>query len=302
MISSAFVIARKDIKDARRTRLFLIITVLLLLASMLSVAVTAAAMGGFTSPGYSPIEAMRGFVEHLEIIGSALAIIMGYRSAARERGHNTLALVLTRPVSQRAFLAGKVIGGGVLILAALAIVFISIGAELTTLNGTGLSAIEIAKLIIGYVSAVIYMLAFFLLAFVLALHMKQMSQALLVAFSIWLVVVLIAPQIGDTLDPDNQAVGGLFQELAVPRAQELEIMDKFNTYETIRTGIEQLSPSKHFERLTFALWGIKNTYYGMSLAEILWAKMIDIVWLLSYVAALLGLLFRKRTNLAQLSG
>jgi len=301
MISPVLVIARKDIVEALRTRLFLIITAFLLLASMLSIAVTAAAMGGFASPDYSPIEAMRGFVEHLEIIGSALAIIMGYRSAATERGHNTLALVMTRPITQRAFLVGKVIGGIVLILAVLAIVFTAIGVELTALNGVGLSILETVKLIVGYISATVYMMAFFLLGFMFALYMKHLSHALLTAFAIWLVVVLVAPQIGDTLDPDNQAVGGLFMELAVPRAQEIEIMNTFDTYETIRTGIEQLSPSKHFERLTFALWGIKGSYFGKTVMEILWEKLVDIIWLLAYVTTLVGVLFTRQANFSHLS-
>ena len=37
----------------------------------------------------------------------------------------------------------------------------------------------------------------------------------MVALGIWLVVVLILPQIGDTLDADNQLPGGLFAALGL---------------------------------------------------------------------------------------
>ncbi|MBL4692703.1 MAG: ABC transporter permease [Magnetovibrio sp.] len=296
MISQLIAIAKKDIQDALRTRTIFIMTGFLLVASMVSIAVTHTAMGGRLPSDYSVLEAMRGFVEHLEIIGSALAILLGYRSAANERGHNTLALVMTRPIRQRVFLAGKVFASVVLICGCLTVVFVSISVEIMVLTGVGLSTLEVAKLAIGFASTGLYMTAFFLLGFLFALHLKHLSHALLTAFSIWLVFVLIAPQIGDTLDPDNQAVGGLFSQLSVPHAQEVEIMNKLGTYEVIRTGIEQLSPSKHFERLTFALWGIKGSYIGMPLSELLSAKIIDILWLLGYVLGLGGVLFKRQVN------
>ena len=58
---------------------------------------------------------------------------------------------------------------------------------------------------------------FFLLGFILALHMKHSAHALLGAFAIWLLLVLIAPQIGDTRDPDNQVARG-----GVPAAEHFQ--------------------------------------------------------------------------------
>lgn len=44
----------------------------------------------------------------------------------------------------------------------------------------------------------------------LASTTRRLNTALIVALVLWLVVVLIVPQIGDTMDPDNQVPGGLF--------------------------------------------------------------------------------------------
>ncbi len=52
----------------------------------------------------------------------------------------------------------------------------------------------------------------------------------------------IAPQIGDTLDPDNQVAGGVFRTFVIAKPDEKAILAAFKTYETIRDGVEQASP------------------------------------------------------------
>jgi ABC-2 type transport system permease protein len=98
-------------------------------------------------------------------------------------------------------------------------------------------------------------------------------------------VVLILPQIGDTMDPDNQVPGGFFKSMQIDRNTEKEIMTGFQSYETIRGGIEQLSVTKHYERLSFALFGIRQMYNGMPLKEILKENTVNMVWLGSLLIA-----------------
>ena len=124
-----------------------------------------------------------------------------------------------------------------------------------------------------------YTACFFLVSFILSLHMKQPSHALLVAFAVWLTLVLIAPQIGDTLDPDNQVAGGVFKQLNIAKPDQVEIMKGFATFETVRDGIEQASVTKHFERFTFAVLGIKATYAGMPLGPILIEMRGNLIWI-----------------------
>ena len=68
------------------------------------------------TPECYPLKLLRGAIEQTEIIGAAVAILVGHRAAASERGRQTLALILTRPVRRWQFLAGKV-AAGVLLLA-----------------------------------------------------------------------------------------------------------------------------------------------------------------------------------------
>ena len=56
-------------------------------------------------------------------------------------------------------------------------------------------------------------------------------------------------------------------------------MKGFATFETLRDGIEQASVTKHFERFTFAVLGIKATYAGMPLWPILGEMLGNLIWI-----------------------
>ena len=314
-------LAAKEIHDAVHTHLLTVLTGFLVLAALVSLSVSAIALhaeyltyiesrdllislgksaADLAPPGFFPLKLLRGFIEHVEIIGAVLGIVLGYRAAAIERGHATLALILTRPLSQFTFLGGKLTGNAALIIAALATTFAVGALALAVISGVGLGTADIFRIIIVFAAACIYVINFFLLGFILALSIRRLPTALLVAFAIWLVLVLVAPQIGDTMDPDNQVAGGVFRTLGIAKPQEKEVLKSFATYETIRDDIEQASPAKHFERLSFAVLGIKDVYNGQPIADVVKDRMIDVWWLLATFAALVSLLFLRPLNVARL--
>ena len=163
-------------------------------------------------------------------------------------------------------------GGLALVLGVLAI-------TLHFVSGIGLGPDDLLRVAIIWGVGLAYTTCFFLLSFILALHMKQPPHALLLAFAVWLTLVLIAPQIGDTLDPDNQVAGGVFKRLNIAKPDQALIMKSYATFETIRDGIEQPSVTKHFERFTFAVLGIKATYAGQPLGPILIEKAGELIWI-----------------------
>ena len=315
-------IAAKEIHDALHAHLLTLLTGFLVVAALVSLSVSAIALHGeylayiesrdllislgkpvadLVAPAFFPLKLLRGFIEHIEIIGAVLGIVLGYRAAALERGHSTLALILTRPLSPVTFLGGKLAGNAALVTAALATTF-AIGAiALAAISGMGLGASDVLRILIVFATACIYVTSFFLLGFILALSIKRLPTALLIGFAIWLSLVLIAPQIGDTMDPDNQVAGGVFRKLGIAKPEEKEILKSFATYETIRDGIEQASPAKHFERLSFAVLGIKDIYNGQPLGDIIRDRMADIWWLLATFGVLASLLFLRPLNLNRLT-
>jgi len=316
------IIATKDIRDALRDHFILIVTVFLSLAA-LSALVTGAialrtdvatfeaakasllALGKsadqIKSPEFYPLRLLRGAVEQIEIIGAAIGIMIGFRAAVSERGRQTLLLVLTRPVARWQFLAGKAVAGLIMIAVGLGLVLVALAVVLHLVSGIGLGWDDITRLALVWGMAVTYVSCFFLLSFFLALHQSQAAHALLLGFAVWLTLVLIAPQIGDTLDPDNQVAGGVFKQLHIAKPDQMEIMKGFASYETLRSGIEAASITKHFERFSFAVLGIKDTYTGMPLGPILTEKSTDLIWIFLTALGLGSLLLAIPLNPTKLA-
>lgn len=315
-------IAAKEIGDGLKTHVLTLLTGFLVLASLVSLTVSAVALhaeyltyiesrdlllslgksaADLVAPAFYPLKLLRGFVEHIEIIGAVLGVVLGYRAAAVERGHSTLPLILTRPLSQSTFFGGKLAGNAFLITVALATTF-TIGAiALAIISGVGLSPTDLFRVTIVFAAASVYVINFFLLGFILALSMKRLPTALLVSFAVWLVVVLIAPQVGDTMDPDNQVAGGVFRSLGVAKPDQIKILKTFKTYETIRDSIEEASPAKHFERFSFAVLGIKDVYNGQPIATVIADRMANVLSLFGILAAMAMLLFARPINLTRLT-
>ena len=117
-LSPARLIAAKDMSDAARDRFILAITGFLAFAALVSLVAGAIALAtdaatydsaraallalgkpaeSIAAPEFYPLKLLRGAIEQIEIIGAAIAILIGYRAAISERGRQTLALILTRP-------------------------------------------------------------------------------------------------------------------------------------------------------------------------------------------------------------
>ena len=304
-------IAAKDIRDALRDRFIIIVTAFLAIAALAALITGAIALrtdlatyeaakasllalgktaGAIAAPELYPLRLLRAAIEQTQIIGAAIAILIGYRTASSERGRQTLALMMTRPLRDWQFVAGKACAGLALLAAGLAVVMILLAVTLHFASGIGLGLNDLGRIAIVWAVAVAYTACFYLMAFGLALHMRHPVHALLAAFAIWLMLVLIAPQIGDTLDPDNQVAGGVFQQLHIAKPDQIEIMKGYKTFETLRDAIEQASITKHFERFSFAVLGIKASFAGQSLRPILIEKLPDLTWICLTLLALAGLI------------
>ncbi len=282
-------IAKKEWTDILRSKTFVYMIALLIFLTILSLSVSFlvfnAQVGEYHSaleslkklgkiptiamPTLYPLNLLRGVVDYIEIIGAILGIILGYISISKERNTKALKLILSRAVSKKDVAFGKLFGNGIFIFLLMNMIAIVIFLEIYFIGGVVLNGIEILKLSLFVLFSTFYIMIFFMLSFLLSLQQKNINNALIISFVVWLVFVLIFPQIGDTMDPDNQVPGGFFKSMNITRAKSKEIMKKFNNYEVVRGGIEQLSITKHYEREMFALFGIKSIYNNMSLTKIL---------------------------------
>ncbi len=295
-----WIIARKEITDALRNRLFLVSALLLLALTL-----TAIGLGAMTvrnqvieyeqsvqilenlgrtdippMPSLNPIAVSKNFINYLAMVGALLAMILGFTSIQKERQGGTLPLILSRPVYRDQFITGKVLGHALLMGTLMLIVGVATVAALAAIGGVSLTADQLLKLALTMLMSWLYMLTFFLLAMCLTLWLPDSNQGLVLTIIIWLLLAFILPQIGDTMDLDNQLPGGFFASLGMDKAQEDAAMQQFQWYERVRDGLEQLSPTKHYERISFALLGIKKQFINNSALEILRLKLIDLVGLI----------------------
>ena len=315
-------LALKDVSDAARDRFILIVTGFIALAALTSLVTGAIALATdvatyndakatllalgksletIAAPEFYPLKLLRGAIEQIEIIGAVLGILAGFRAAVSERGRQTLALIMTRPVKSWQFLTGKFVAGLMLLSGGLLAVFVACAIALELTSGVGLGLGDLGRIGFAWVAAVLYVMAFFSLSFILTLWMKRPANALLFSFAVWMMIVLIAPQIGDTLDPDNQVAGGTFHQLHVPKAEQKTIMAGYSTFEGIRNGIEVSSITKHFERFSFAVLGIKDIYTGKPLGPILVEKSGDFFWIFFISLGLGGLMLARPINANRLT-
>ncbi len=297
-------VAKKEYRDAFRNYVFLVFLAFLLVLTGISMYVGAQNFGNkvllfdttyqlliasgqsvstLTRPEFFPLQLLRATIEYLEIIGAILAISLGYLSITKEKGNNTLPLVFTRPISRRTYYGGKLLGNALLLASVCAVLFFGITGVLFFIGGIKLSLLEIVKIAISGIATLVYLYIFFLFAALLTILMRFPSNALIVSFVVWLFFVLIVPQIGDTMDTDNQVPGGFFNAIHVDKPQSKIILEQFSLYERLRNGTEETSITKHYERLTFALLGIKDIYNGKSLGFILKDKFGELLWLFAFL-------------------
>lgn len=228
----------------------------------------------------APLSLLRGSLEYLEIIGAVIAIALGYLTISRERANRTLTLIRSRPVSHDEHAAGSLLGALTVIATLVAITAIVGIACVGVIGNDWINATQGFKLLLAYLAAIIYMGVFYCVGAIATANTRVAANGLMIALGIWLLVVLILPQLGDTLDADNQIPGGLFSALGLDRNGETTILEHFKIYETTRTTIEEVSFSKHFERFAFAMTDVKDKYRGFSLGQLLNEKRNDIGWVL----------------------
>ena len=314
-------LARHEYRAAVRSRILLVLLGIVVTVTAVSVYIAsvdyagkladyqayraAAQANGLDRIAPSPLAALsllRGAMEYLEIIGAVIAIALGYLTVSRERANRTLPLIRSRPVASGELATGSLLGA-VGLFATLVAVTAFVGVICVGIIGRDwINATQALKLLLGYIAAIIYMGAFFCLGAIATARSRVAANGLMIALGIWLIVVLVLPQIGDTMDADNQVPGGLFKALGLNHDGEVQILTHFTTYERIRTWTEEASLAKHFERFAFGMTDVKERYRPYSLPWLLGQTRNDIGWLVAYSAALFAGLrhsFRRQPTIPQ---
>ncbi|MEO6570937.1 MAG: ABC transporter permease subunit, partial [Ilumatobacteraceae bacterium] len=280
-------LARHEIRAATRSRVLVVLLAILTTVTTVSVLIAAidyrsqvadyqtyvasATAGGVQRIAPSPLRPLsllRTPIEYLAIVGSVIAITLGYLSVARERTNRTLTLLRSRPVTAGEHALGSLLGM-VAIITVLVTATTAVGVITTGFIGNDwINANQSFTLLLATIGAVLYMTVFACVGAVATARCRTPAVGLMIALGVWLIVVLILPQLGDTLDSDNQIPGGLFKALGMTRDDETTILAHFQVFETTRIGIEEASFEKHYERFAFAMTDVLDKYRDFTLGQL----------------------------------
>lgn len=308
-------IAKKEIKDALKNKLFIGILVILLILTVVSIVLGSfqvkIAMDNYNNsiqflqslgktslppmPNLNPISASKGFVNYIGMVGALLAIVLGNTAISKEYKNGTIKLILTRGVFRDSLLNGKLLGNLTLLAGITVITGIITFGSLMAIGGVTLLFNDVFRLLLFFLMSFLYMGFFTVLSMGIASIFIKGSKALLLTVIIWLVLSFVFPQIGDTMDMDNQIPGGFFSSMGMSRDQEKQVLQQFKFYEKVRDGIEEMSPTKHYERISYALLNVKPGFESNTPLEVVGLKWVNLlgliipsmaIWLLTYIAFL----------------
>jgi ABC-2 type transport system permease protein len=258
MMKPVFVIAGKQMREAFRNKMFVIIGLLFLGLSILSVYIGSAtkraeirlyheivarltAQGTTALPQAPEIHTLTilaNLIQYVAIVGAILAVVLGYNALTEEKETGGLKLILSRPVYRDTLLTGKLMGNGGIIAALLIVVFV-INLSLVAVVGGVLPTIgEVVRLATFVLLALVYMLFFLTLSTLLSVHMKSGAGVFLVSLVIWMTVTFVIPQLAETQMANSTVVNSV-----------TGTTNQIPQDTLVSTAIDFLSPTWHLQTI-----------------------------------------------------
>ena len=179
----------------------------------------------------APIAFLLGHLDFVFVVStvfSLLALLFTFDAVAGEREAGTLRITLANALPRDIFLWSKLIGGYLVFILPFLISLI-IGLLVLVSQGFPLAESDIFPRVLCLVLAsLLYIAVFFAIGAVISIYFDSSKTALIVAFTIWVFVVLILPR-----------VGFLAAQIVAPTSTaESVYREKTARREELRTGLE----------------------------------------------------------------
>lgn len=217
-MNGILILARKEVKTAFRDNIFLIITLLFVLLSVVSVYIGASTKNaelrayqdivqliqsqGSTNipspPEIFPLSVLSNIVSYVSMIGAVVAIFLGFDSFSGERNSGTLKLIAVRPVYRDQIVSGKLAGAAMVIGGLLGIVLIFNLILFILVSGITPTGNEIARLLTFFLLAFIYMMAFYASTLYVSLRTNNSAFGFMLMMIIWVTISFVLPQLADS--------------------------------------------------------------------------------------------------------
>lgn len=181
--NNIFVLAQKELKDARRNRWFILFALAFAGLALTMGWLALSGVGTYGLAGFGRTGA--SMVNLVLLIIPLMGLTLGALSVAGERERGTLLYLLTQPISQSELLIGKFIGLSMAILVALVLGFGLSGLLIAWQGGTSQAGDYLTLVLLAFVLA----LASLSLGFLISAAVRKSATAVGIALFLWLLLV-----------------------------------------------------------------------------------------------------------------
>ena len=154
---------------------------------------------GSTSLGEAPLSSALGNLDFLFVVStvfSLLALLFTFDAVAGEREAGTLRITLANALPRDLFLWSKLIGGYIVFVVPFLVSFL-LGLLLLVSQGFPLGESDIFLRVTSLtLISLLYIGVFFAIGTVISTYLDNSKTALIIAFTLWVLAVLIAPRVG----------------------------------------------------------------------------------------------------------
>ena len=154
---------------------------------------------GSMSLGEAPLSSALGNLDFLFVVStvfSLLALLFTFDAIAGEREAGTLRITLSNALPRDLFLWSKLIGGYIVFVVPFLVAFL-LGLLLLVSQGFPLGESDIFLRVLSLtLVSLLYIGVFFAIGTVISAYLDNSKTALIVAFTVWVLAVLIAPRAG----------------------------------------------------------------------------------------------------------
>ena len=154
---------------------------------------------GSMSLGEAPLSSALGNLDFLFVVStvfSLLALLFTFDAVAGEREAGTLRITLSNALPRDLFLWSKLVGGYIVFVVPFLVAFL-LGLLLLVSQGFPLGESDIFLRVFSLtLVSLLYIGVFFAIGTVISTYLDNSKTALIVAFTVWVLAVLIAPRAG----------------------------------------------------------------------------------------------------------
>lgn len=175
------------------------------ITSVYDAAVLELASVGQAAPPFpvnsTPLGIMTNMIIYNVLIGSLLAIVLGYFVGIHDRMYGVVKILFSRPVRSRNIFLGKIFAILLVLSTVTLVAFVVSVISLGIFGVLGTSAI--VSVLLFYGASFLYMSGFAFLAMSFAFVFQNSTSAMLYALFIWMIVTFALPELSSALLPTS---------------------------------------------------------------------------------------------------